>query len=150
MSYYTHWWTYIYMCVCVCVCVGVHILYDAYGRIHCIFGKKSNSSVSWWFLLTVSSRTTSVHSYALTVNSRFYSIISQILMLHKTRGNRNKFDCTKSLRICGWMGHWLRYIKFKLYVKKKTIAPRVICYIPLSSRQAATSTRSAEMGLFFY
>ena len=57
-------------------------------------------------------------------------------MFHKTRGYHNKFDSTKSLKVCywyfrtpqcGWMEHRLKGTQF--YVQKR-IAPRAICYNP--------------------
>ena len=65
-----------------------------------------------------------------------YSNISQILLLYKMWGYHNKFDSTKSLRICYWcvkipqcgyMGHGLKLITF--YVKKH-IAGLARCHNP--------------------
>ena len=58
--------------------------------------------------------------YVITTNDWFYSNISQIMMLHETCGNYNKFDSAK-LKIyygyvkipnSGWMQHGLNDIKF--------------------------------------
>ena len=72
--------------------------------------------------------------YIMTNNCRFYSNISWILLLHKTWGNYNKFNFTKSLRVyywhvkmpqCGYMEHGLKDIKCSV---QKHIAPWAICY----------------------
>ena len=75
-----------------------------------------------------------ISSYVMTTNFRFYSNISQILLLYKTWGCYNKFDSTKSFGVyywyvkipqCGYMENGLKDVAF--YVQKH-IAPWTICY----------------------
>ena len=47
-------------------------------------------------------QTTSIRPYFITTNCRFYSYFSQILLMHKTWRDYNKFDFTKSLRVSYW------------------------------------------------
>ena len=79
------------------------------------------------------SRPNDVYSliYVITTKCQLYSIVSQILLLHKPWGNQNKFNYRTSLNVyywyvkkpqCGYMEHGLYDIK--QYVKN--IAPSSI------------------------
>ena len=78
-----------------------------------------------------------ISAYKSETNCWLYSDISQILLLYETWEYYNKFDSTKSLRVCYWyvkisqcgkMEHGLEYIMF--YVEKH-IAPLAVCCGPL-------------------
>ena len=92
-----------------------------------------NSTVSEWFLPY---RRAAWSSCVLTLNFRFYSNISQILLFYKTWQCKDKFDFTKSLgayylyfKIPQCSEHGLKYVAF--YVQKH-IAQSSTCYnLPL-------------------
>ena len=79
-------------------------------------------------------RTIESRSYLITSNCRWFSNISQTLLLYKTWVCYDKFQSTKCLGVCyryakiprcGYVEHGLNDITF--YVEKH-IAPRTICY----------------------
>ena len=82
-----------------------------------------------------------ISSYAITTSSRFYGIISQILLLHKTWRNCDKFDSKKSLRIYHWSVKIVQCVYAepgskddKWYVQKH-IAPQGTCHNPSLVRE---------------
>ena len=88
------------------------------------FGPCLPQGITWTDLIVLfhndffpSTQTMSICSYVTTTNYWFHSNISHILLLHKTWGNHNKFDSTKSLTVyywyvkvpqCGYMEHKIR------------------------------------------
>ena len=107
------------------------------------------------FPLAVSSRTTYISLKTGTTNCRFYSDISQILLLYKVWGYYNKFDSMTSLGVYYWYikiprcwcaEHGLEYITFYFQKYIEHLAP--CSGPPVGSRRAARGTRICKNRLF--